>query len=287
MKTKAKLFSSILLLLAGAAPGLAAGPGVLINEIMYHPASTNVLEEWIELYNSGPTNVNLSGWQITKGVQFAFPTNTTIAPGGYLVVAADIATFAAKYPGVPNVVPASAGPLAGHALELDDNTGKNLNSVNYYPDGDWASLTLTTNGFAAYGIFGWQWYAPHDGLGSSLELINPGLPNSYAHNWGSSTTLNGTPGQPNSIAATNVAPFITQVAHAPLIPQPTDVVTVSARIVDEHTNGLTVTLFIATPPRPIRRPSPARPCLMMAHTAMGSRGMAFMPRFYPLNRRRP
>src|SRR5882762_1137350 len=103
MKTKAKLFSSILLLLAGAAPGLAAGAGILFNEIMYHPASTNVLEEWIELYNSGPTNVNLSGWQITKGVQFAFPTNTTIAAGGYLVVAANIAAFAAKYPGVTNV----------------------------------------------------------------------------------------------------------------------------------------------------------------------------------------
>lgn len=100
---------------------------------------------------------------------------------------------------------------------------------------------------------GWEWYAAHDGQGSSLELINANLPHTYAHNWGSSTTRNGTPGQPNSIGAANVAPFIDEVAHAPLVPQPTDLVTISARIVDEHTNGLAVTLFYrnattATPP---------------------------------------
>src|SRR5205823_9450643 len=152
-------------------------------------------------------------------------------------------TFIAKYPGVNNFVPASAGPLSGHSLELDDNTGQNINSVHFSNEGDWATRILTTNGFASYNHYGWEWYAAHDGLGSSLELINPNMPNSYAHNWGSSTVSNGTPGQANSIAATNIAPFVTAVAHAPVIPQPTDVVTVSARIVDEHTNGLTVTLF--------------------------------------------
>jgi hypothetical protein len=241
MRIKARYLFPILLLV-NLAP---ASAGVLFNEIMYHPNSTNVLEEWFELYNPGPTNVSLSGWQISNGLlsSFTIPTNTTIFVGGFLVVAADAATFASKYPGVTNVVPGSAGPLQGHTLALDDNTGKNINSVNYYPDGDWATLTLTTNGFAAYGIFGWETYAPHDGFGSSLELINPNLPNSYAQNWGSSASLNGTPGQPNSIAATNVAPFISGVAHTPIVPQPTDVVTVSARITDEHANGLTVTLF--------------------------------------------
>jgi hypothetical protein len=76
---------------------------------------------------------------------------------------------------------------------------------------------------------------------------------SFAQNWGSSATPNGTPGGPNSIARTNGAPFITDVAHSPIIPQPTDVVTVSTRITDEHTSGLTVSIFYrnastATPP---------------------------------------
>src|SRR5437867_4371032 len=70
MKTAAKFLSGMLFLLACGVP---ASGGVVINEIMYHPASTNVLEEWIELHNSGTTNMNLSGWRITKGLQITFP----------------------------------------------------------------------------------------------------------------------------------------------------------------------------------------------------------------------
>src|SRR5438094_4176197 len=121
MKTGAKSFSGILFLMAWTAP---APGGVVINEIMYHPGSTNVLEEWIELHNSGSTNVNLSGWRIAKGLQFTFPTNTTIAAGGFLVLAADAPTFAAKYPGVANAVPGSAGVLDGHTIELLDKAGQ-------------------------------------------------------------------------------------------------------------------------------------------------------------------
>ena len=100
---------------------------------------------------------------------------------------------------------------------------------------------------------------PHDGLGSSLELMNPNLPNSYALNWASSSALNGTPGGPNSSAQTNIAPVITGVKHVPAIPKPTDVVTISARIIDEHTNGLTVALYYRnasslTPPAFCRLP---------------------------------
>src|SRR5436305_3723345 len=100
----------------------AAAP-VLINELFYHPATTNVLEEWVELYNPAATNVNLSGWKFSKGLQFTFPSNAVITAGGWLVVAADTNTFLSHNPGVTNFVLASAGALSGHTLELDDNTG--------------------------------------------------------------------------------------------------------------------------------------------------------------------
>src|SRR5437867_1383195 len=218
MKNGVKCVSGILFLLIGAWPAFG---GVVINEIMYHPASPNVLEEWVELLNTGPTNLNLSGWQIRLGARFTFPTNTLLAVGDYLVVPADAATFAAKYPGVTNVVAGSAGPLEGHTIELNDTTGQNIDSVTYSSDGDWAVRRI---GPVMYDHQGWEWHAAHDGLGASLELINPNLPNNYPHNWGSSTALNGTPGRANSIAASNVAPFITGVAHVPVVPQPTDVV---------------------------------------------------------------
>src|SRR6185369_7058017 len=115
-----------------------------------------------------------------------------------------------------------------------------VNSVDFYSDGDWAALVM---GAPLYGHEGWESFAAHDGLGASLELISPAMPNTYTHNWGSSTNLGGTPGRVNSLVTTNVAPFITEVGHRPVIPQPSDPVTVSARILDEHTNGLAVTLF--------------------------------------------
>jgi hypothetical protein len=220
----------------------SAGAQVLINEVMYHPASDNLGESYIELRNLAATNANLSGWRFTKGLQFTFPTNTTLAPGAYLAIAADSTAFANKYPGVTNFVAGWTPPMGSH-LRLETATGDVINEFTFSNDGDWAARILTTNGFVSYGVLGWEWYAPHDGSGSSLELINANLPNTYALNWGSSSTPDGTPGQPNSIAQTNAAPIITSVAHAPIIPQPTDVVTVSARVVDEHTNGLTVTLF--------------------------------------------
>jgi hypothetical protein len=74
-----------------------ASASVLINEIMYHPSSEDIREEYVELLNTGTTNVNLAGWRFSKGVQFIFP-NITLAAGGYLVVAADVTVFTNKYP---------------------------------------------------------------------------------------------------------------------------------------------------------------------------------------------
>ena len=161
MKFVSKCFIGALCLLFCARPGFAAG--VIINEIMYHPPSTNVLEEWFELYNAGSNAVNLSGWHITKGVAFAFPTNTILSAGGYLVVAADGPTFTSRNPGVPNFVAGWVGDL-GHSLELSDNTGQVVNSVQFYNEGDWAARVLGAGGVPGaldhYGGLGWEWSAP-------------------------------------------------------------------------------------------------------------------------------
>ena len=229
---------SCFLLFLCCAEALHAQP-VIINEIMYHPSSGDIQESYIELYNPSSAPVNLSGWRFTKGIDFLFPSGVTLPGGGYLVIAADSAAFTSKYPGIANFVAGFPGAIGWH-VRLEDAAGKLVNEIDYSNDGDWASRVLTTEGFASYGHAGWRWYAPHDGLGSSLELVNPNLPNSLAQNWGSSLVANGTPGRPNSVAGTNVAPFITEVSHSPIIPHPTDVVTVSGRITDEHANGMTV-----------------------------------------------
>src|SRR6266511_1078053 len=180
---------------------------VIINEIMYHPSSENVKEEYLELYNAAATNVNLAGWRFSKGVQFTFTNSAVIPAGGYLVVAADLATFTNKYPGVLNVVGNWTGVLGNRRqdLDLDDATGSRADSVEYADEGDWA---VRQRGPLDRNHRGWVWHAEHDGLGKSLELINPLLSNNYGQNWTSSQTANGTPGRVNSVLRTNIPPMI-------------------------------------------------------------------------------
>jgi hypothetical protein len=214
------------------------GAGVVINEIMYHPPSTNLAEQWFELFNPESSPVDLSGWRITKGVQFSIPTGTILPADGYLVIAADRAAFVAKNPGVTNVVGGWVGSI-NNSIEISDASGRVINSVTFYSDGDWAVRRL---GPVQYNHQGWEWFAEHDGAGASLELVNPALPNSYAQNWESNRDSRSTPGRANSVARTNTAPFVSAVAHAPVIPKSSDTVTITARILDEETSGIAAVL---------------------------------------------
>ncbi len=219
---------------------MAAVP--VLTEIMYHPSGTNRLDEWFELWNPGGTALDLTGWQASRGVRLAFPDGTAIPANGRLVVAADAATFTAKHPGVGPVVGGWAGMLSddGETMEIRDAQGKIAIQVAYAPDGDWAVRRLGAPD--GYGRRGWEWYALHDGGGRSLELVNPLLPIGSGENWASSAVDGGTPGAPNSVAASDVAPLISEVRHVPAVPGSADIVTVSARLVDEASTGFSAVL---------------------------------------------
>ncbi|MEX2185919.1 MAG: lamin tail domain-containing protein [Pirellulales bacterium] len=137
-----------------------AGPlvsPVVINEIMYAPANGG--DEFIELFNTSTEDVLLDGWRVT-GVNYAFPVATTIAAGGYLVVAPiDPGLFRVNNSvpeGVPVVGPyASALDNAGEAVTLfqpqigGEVRGDHVEYDNEVPwsmlaDGRGASLVRTT-----------------------------------------------------------------------------------------------------------------------------------------------
>jgi len=223
--------------------------GIVINEIMYHPASENPLEEYVELFNQGSSAVNLDGWRL-RGVGFTF-SNVVLAADSYLVVAADTNAFRAKYPSVANVVGNWTGSLNnnGERLELEDAAGNRVDRVEYSDNGDWA---VRQRGLLELNHRGWVWFKPHDGGGASLELVNPNLPNDSGQNWAASIPTNGTPGAVNSRAANNTGPLILETSHFPVVPRSTEPITISARIVDELTSGLAVNLFwrvsATTPP---------------------------------------
>jgi hypothetical protein len=221
---------------------LSSHSQVIINEIMYHPSSENVAEEYIELHNRAGTNVNLTGWRISSGVQFTFAAGTVIQANGYLVVAAHRQTFTNKYPGVLNVVGNWVGILSNsrNDIDLDDANGDRIDSVEYADEGDWA---IRRRGLVHVNHRGWIWYKEHDGLGKSLELVNPAMPNEHGQNWAASLPLQGTPGAQNSVLNGNIAPLILGVQHFPPVPSSSDVVTISARLLDESASGVTAELI--------------------------------------------
>src|SRR5205085_2661600 len=88
--------------LSAKTPGTNNAPSLLsdivINELMYKPISGNDADQYIELYNRSSHTVNLGGWTLSDAASFAFPSNTLLAPDGYLVVASDAAHLRATYP---------------------------------------------------------------------------------------------------------------------------------------------------------------------------------------------
>jgi VCBS repeat-containing protein len=221
---------------------VASGSAVVINEIMARPGTTYpelTNREWIEIYNRGTTQANLSNWKIDSGVDFIFPANITVPAGGYLVVAANLAAFQAANPTVANVIGGWIGTLSNssNTLNLVDADGNNIDTVTYATEGDWAQRIRET-------VFnGWEWSNATNGGGKTLELRNPQLSNDNGQNWQASTPTNGTPGVVNSRYTTNVPPIIKAMKHSPAVPKPTDSVLISCELNDELPNqALTATL---------------------------------------------
>jgi len=223
---------------------------VIITEIMHHPIPYDPGAEYIELHNRGDAPANLNGWRISKGVDYTFG-DVVFGAGDYVVVAGDLARFQAKYPGVANAVGGWTGRLSNsqEEVELEDSAGQAMDSVTYADEGDWA---VRRRGPVDRGHQGWVWEQAADGGGYSLELVNLRLTNNEGQNWRSSSVVNGTPGQPNSVAASDIPPMILDLRQTPIIPRSTDAVTITTRIIDELGTAKTARLYYrvdaASPP---------------------------------------
>ncbi len=129
---------------------------LIISEVMYHPSDD--ASEFIELLNTSDTiTLNLGGVSFTKGIDYTFPTPTTLAPGQRII----ISSF-------------TSGKLSnsGETLKLDEADGSTIAEFTY------SDLA--------------PWPASPDGLGNSLVYRggDPSLP----QNWRASLSLGGNPG---------------------------------------------------------------------------------------------
>jgi len=142
----------------------AATPAdIVINEIHYDPPVKTELAEFIELHNSGASEVNLDGWQFSAGVSFVFPAGSRISAGGYLVVAENPAAFRTKFGGT--ALGPWTGLLAGDGerIELKNSAGEIVDEVDYQ--------------------LGFPWPTVGDPPGYSIELIHPSLDNDLGGSW--------------------------------------------------------------------------------------------------------
>ena len=150
----------------GAENVVTVTDAIVINEIFYDGLDPSP-EQWVELHNKSVAPVDLGGWKFSAGISFDFPAGTTIAAGGFVVVAWDPAAFATLHPGVTALGP-FGGSLSGKGelITLRDANENVADQVTYADGGRWS-----------------EWA---NGGGSSLELRNPNADNSQGEAWDAS-----------------------------------------------------------------------------------------------------
>lgn len=136
---------------------------IVINEIHANPPENHIRQEFIELYNPSEDDQDLSGWRLSKAVDFVFPDGTIIPSKGYLLIAEDPATMLATL-GVNALGPFSGNlNSSGEELRLRNAADEIIDEVDYK--------------------VGFPWPVASDGGGASIELINPNLDNSLGSSW--------------------------------------------------------------------------------------------------------
>jgi len=160
----------------------AGQPGsIVINEIMYAPLSGE--PEFVEIFNTGDSTVNLLNWSLDIGGARSILSSSDFAiNSGEFVVFSNTPNLPLRYQTPSGVLLVPATNLStlnnnGSAVVLRDVIGTTIDSVTYQP----------------------QWGGSE---GFSLEKIRPGGEATDGANWGSCVySEGGTPGRLNSIYA--------------------------------------------------------------------------------------
>ncbi len=145
---------------------LARSP-VVINEINYHP-EIDVPLEYIEFVNRTDVPQDIGGWSLDRGVSFVFAAGTVIPPGEFVLVAQDPPELVTRFGLIADLV---HGPFAdgstlsdgGETVRLVDALGSVRDEVSYNDAGAWPALA--------------------DGLGGTLQRVQPLGPSDAPGNW--------------------------------------------------------------------------------------------------------
>ena len=161
---------------------------VVLNEVMFNPSGSEFYDEYIELYNTGTTQVDLTGWRIGDGdgidAIIAIANGLILAPKQYaLILDANYFDNSTHY-----------HPLPINALILTVDSPTLGNSGLSNTSNEKVVLISATGDTIAS-----MTYQAPNGSGISEEKVDP-LGGDDAHNWVDAKWPGGTPGRVNSVA---------------------------------------------------------------------------------------
>lgn len=142
-----QIVSSAVVFLVLLGTPCAVYASVTINEIAWMGTKESQFGEWIELYNGGSTEVDLSGAKLFEegGQTLIYTLTKRIAAGGYLLLERTTSSSPDPVPGIADEAgPWGGGGLsnAGEYLVLKDKNGTLLDSVD--ASGGWPAGDNTT-----------------------------------------------------------------------------------------------------------------------------------------------
>jgi hypothetical protein len=155
---------------------------VIINEF-YRNVSNVDPEDWIEVYNRGDVEVDLSGWHVLDRDNdfFIIPENTIINANEYLVICKDTSNFKQFYD--PDI------KIVGN---FEFNLGNSRDDIRIY-DSEYFPMDIITYDEDK------KWPDSEDKETFSVALTKPSLNNDVAKNWNTAYNIYGTPGAANVI----------------------------------------------------------------------------------------
>ncbi len=124
---------------------------IIISEIMYDPQGSDTNKEWVEIYNTGSTSVDLGGWTLEDiqdgSVSSIIQAGTVLLPSQALVLTGDSALFDMNWGNGINRLQLGSFPTLANTpsptneiIAIRDNFGIIRDQVNYDDEFGWPDL---------------------------------------------------------------------------------------------------------------------------------------------------
>ncbi len=105
---------------------------IVINEVHHDAAPKTERAEFVELFNAGEAQIDLSGWRLEGVGNYLFPNGTVMASGAFLVIAESIATQRSKYRVLTSHQYSGGLGNDGERLRLLDRTGNEIDRFCFF-----------------------------------------------------------------------------------------------------------------------------------------------------------